>query len=121
MPVLVKIKTTYILWFEYYKILDKIHKYTLGQKIDELWIEIIEAVPIATFLDKSEKQPWVRLGIRKLDTIKVLLLILWETKSLDNKKYIHPSQHIQEIGKMLGGWNGQIAKSLQLKQNSPVK
>ncbi len=92
--------------------MDKVHKYTLGQKIDALWIEIIEAVSIATFLDKSEKQPWVRLAIRKLDTIKVLLLILWETKSLENKKYIHLSEKVDEIGKMLGGWNGQISKTI---------
>lgn len=79
---------------------------------------------MATFLDKSEKQPWVRLAIRKIDTIKVLLMILWETKSLDNKKYIDLSIKIDEVGKMLGGWNGQLAKSIrpaQDKQNSPAK
>jgi len=103
-------------WFSYYTKLDKTHRYTLGQKIDNLFIEIIEAIAIATFLDKTEKQPWVRLAIRKLDTIKVLLLILWETKSLDNKKYIHLGESIEEIGRMLGGWNGQLTK-----QNSPTK
>ena len=41
-------------------------------------------------------------------------MILWETKSLDNKKYIALSLKIEEIGKMLGGWSGQLAK-----QNSP--
>jgi len=105
-----------LIWFEYYKNLDKTHKYTLGQKIDTLFIEIIEAISIATFLDKKEKQPWVRFGIRKLDTIKVLLMILWETKSLDDKKYIHLSEPLEEIGKMLGGWNGQLTK-----QNSPKR
>jgi hypothetical protein len=30
----------------------------------------------------------VRLAIRKLDTLKVLLMLLWETKSLRDKKYI---------------------------------
>lgn len=79
---------------------------------------MIEAISIATFLDKTEKLPWIRLAIRKLDTIKVLFLILWETKSLDTKKYIHISQPLEEIGKMLGGWNGQVSKSLE-KQNSP--
>lgn len=114
LPVLQKLKTVYILWFEYYKILDKTHKYTLGQKIDTLFVEIIEAIAIATFLDKTEKQPWVRFAIRKLDTVKILLMVLWETKSLDDKKYIHISQPIDEVGKMLGGWNGQLTK-----QNSP--
>lgn len=111
-----KVKTVYILWFDCYKKLEKVHKYTLGQKIDNLFVEIIEAIAIATFLDKTEKQPWIRLAIRKLDTIKILLMILWEVKSIDNKKYMHISMPLEEIGKMLGGWNGQIAK-----QNSPAK
>lgn len=111
-----RVKSVYILWFEYYKILDKTHKYTLGSKIDNLFIETIEGIAVVTFLDKTEKQPWVKFAIRKLDTIKILLMVLWETKSLDDKKYIHISKPLGEIGKMLGGWNGQL-----IKQNSPSK
>jgi hypothetical protein len=43
-------------------------------------------------------------------------MILWETKSLDDKKYITLSVILDEVGKMLGGWNGQL-----IKQNSPKK
>lgn len=78
--------------------------------MDNLFIETIEAIASATFLSKTEKQPWVRLAIRKLDTSKVLLLILWETKSLDTKKYVALSLPLEEVGKMLGGWNGQLTK-----------
>ena len=74
----------------------------------------MEAISLAGFLGRDEKQPYVRLSIRKVDTLKILLMILWETKSLDNKKYITLSTGIDEIGKMLGGWNGQLTK-----QNSP--
>ena len=42
-------------------------------------------------------------------------MVLWEAKSIDNKKYLALSVKIEEIGKMLGGWNGQL-----LKQNSPA-
>lgn len=73
----------------------------------------MEMIIQASFLSKKEKQPYVRVGIRKIDTLKIFLMILWETKSLDNKKYITLSLKIEEIGKMLGGWNGQL-----LKQNS---
>lgn len=76
----------------------------------------MESVSIASFLIKSEKIPYVRLAIRKLDTVKLLLMILWETKSLDNKKYIALSIQLDQIGKMLGGWNGQLTK-----ENSPAK
>lgn len=111
-----KAKDAYILWYEYYQILPKTHRHSLGQKIDALFIEIIEGIAIAGFLSKEEKQPWVRLAIRKTDTLKVLLMVLWETKSLSDKRYIALSLKIEEIGKMLGGWNGQL-----LKQNSPTK
>ncbi len=92
----------------------KTHRYSLGTRIDGLFVEIIETIAIASFLPKTEKQPYVRIVIRKVDTLKILLMVLWETKSLDDKKYIALSVPINDIGKMLGGWNGQLAK-----QNSP--
>ena len=113
------------MWYSYYHILPKLHRHTLGQRIDTLFVEIIEAVSIASFLSPSEKQPYVRLAIRKLDTVKILLLVLWETKSFENKKYIALSLPLDDIGKMLGGWNGQLTKSAELtrdKQNpAPFK
>lgn len=110
MPLLQKIKTAYLLWYGYYQILPKTHRHSLGQRIDDLFVETIEAVSIAAFLAREEKQPYVRIAIRKIDTLKILLMILWETKSLDNKKYLALSIKIDEIGKMAGGWNGQLQK-----------
>ncbi|MEK7539414.1 MAG: four helix bundle protein [Patescibacteria group bacterium] len=94
----------------------KTQKYSLGNRIDNLLIESIEATVTATFLSKEEKLPWIRLAIRKTDTLKVLLMILWETKSIDDRKYVALSMKLDVAGKMLGGWSGQIAK-----QNSPAK
>ncbi|MDR3547732.1 MAG: four helix bundle protein [Candidatus Pacebacteria bacterium] len=115
MPVLERLKAAYILWNQYYQILPKIHRYSLGERLDTLFVEAIEAIACASFLARNEKQPYVRLAIRKLDTLKVLLMVLWETKSLDTKKYAALSIPFDEVGKMLGGWNGQLSK-----QNSPV-
>ncbi len=41
-------------------------------------------------------------------------MVLWEAGSLETKKYAALSLPLEEIGKMLGGWNGQLQK-----QNSP--
>ncbi|PIQ80351.1 MAG: hypothetical protein COV79_00985, partial [Parcubacteria group bacterium CG11_big_fil_rev_8_21_14_0_20_41_14] len=68
----------------------------------------------ASFLVRGEKIPFVRRAIQKLDTLKIFLMVLWETKSLDNKKYGVLSAPLDEIGRQLGGWNGQLTK-----QNSP--
>ena len=105
-----------MLWYGYYKVLPKEHRYTLGQKIDNLLTEIIEAISCASFLVLTEKQPYIKIAIRKTDAVKIFLLILWETKSLDDKKYLVISEKINEIGRMLGGWNGQLTK-----QNSSAK
>ena len=104
----------YLLWFEYYQTIPKAHRHTLGQQIDNLWIEIIKTLATASFLPRQEKMPYVRSTIQKIDTLKILLMILWETKSLQNQKYIALSLKIETIGKMLGGWNGQL-----IKQNFP--
>lgn len=114
MPLLQKIKDAYIIWYGFYQILPKSHRHSLGQRVDALFVEIIESIAIASFLARDEKIPYVRLAIRKIDTLKILIMVLWETKSLDNKKYIDLSLKVDEIGKMLGGWNGQLQK-----QNSP--
>jgi hypothetical protein len=83
--------------------------------VDSLFVESIEAVSIAGFLPKEDKSPWIRQAIRKIDTLKVFLHILWEVKSLNDKKYIALSIKIDEVGRMLGGWMGQIQKHLESK------
>lgn len=68
-------------------------------------------ISAAAFLPKHEKLPYLRTAIRKCDAIKLLLLVLWESKSLDTKKYAALSVPMDEIGRMLGGWQGQLTKN----------
>ena len=116
LPILARIKQCYLLWHEYHSTLPKLHRYTLGKKIDNIFVEIIEMASAAAFLPRGAKLPYVQAAARKLDTLKLLLMVAWESKSLDTKKYIVLSEKIDETGKMLGGWHGQL-----LKQNSPTK
>lgn len=116
MPVLEKLKSAYLFWYQNYTILPKTHRYSLGEKIDNLFINTIEAIIAASFLNQTEKLPYVRLAIRKIDTLKIFLMMLWETKSFDDKKYIALSLKIDEVGRNLGGWSGQIIKQNSLKK-----
>jgi len=111
LPVLERIKQAYLLWHEYYCTLPKVHRYTVGERVDALFIEIIEAISGAEFLPRDKKLPFVAVAIRKLNTLLLLLMILWETKSLRDKKYVALATKIDEAGKMLGGWAGQLAKT----------
>lgn len=84
--------------------------------MDTLFVEVMEMVSAAAFLPKQEKLPYLRTAIRKIDAIKLLLLILWESKSLDTKKYAALSEKADEIGRMLGGWQGQMVKQNSSEQ-----
>ncbi len=116
LPVLERIKQAYLLWHEYHSTLPKVHRYTVGERVDTLFIEIMEQLSAAAFLPRDKKLPFVSLAIRKLNTSSLLLILLWETKSLRDKKYIALSTQLDEVGKMLGGWQGQLQK-----QNSPAR
>ncbi len=104
LPVLERLKSAYLLWYGYYQKLPRVHRYTLGERIDFLFIELIEALACASFSVKYEKAPFLRIATRKLDALKILLLVLWETKSLDTNKYSTLSLPLEEVGRMLGGW-----------------
>ncbi len=106
-----RLKTAYLLWHQYHEKLPKTQKYSLGNKIDTLLIEILETTAAAGFLQKEEKIPWVKISIRKLDTLKILLLILWESGGLLDKRYVSLSIPLDEAGRMLGGWLGQLTKT----------
>ena len=116
LPILEIMKSVYILWQNYLPTIPKTSRYTLAETIDKYFIQTIESILIASFLEKQEKQPFVRKAIISLDTLKFLLYILWEIKALDIKKYVTLSEPLATAGKQLGGWHGQI-----VKQNSPTK
>lgn len=94
----------YKLWQEYRDHFPKKSRYSLGGKIDALFIEIIELLFIASYLGKQEKLPFLQKAARKLDVLKFFFQVSWEIKSLDNKKYISIAELLNEIGRMLGGW-----------------
>lgn len=115
LPVLTQIKSVYNLWGAYSVKLPKATKYSLGLKIDNLLIDTIEAIAIATFLQRAEKLPYLKKAIARVDTLKVFLQMTWEMKTLSTKQYADISEKLADVGKMLGGWYGQV-----VKQNSPT-
>lgn len=110
LPVIQKLTAAYKLWHEFLPNFPKTSRYTLGEKIDSLFLEVTELAFLASYFYKVQKIPYVQKAIEKLDLLKFFLQIAWELKALDNKKFILLSEKLNEIGKMLGGWLRQLAK-----------
>jgi hypothetical protein len=88
----------------------KLSRFTLGAKIDTLFIETVEFILLAGYAPKNQKLSIIKRASTKLDALKFFLQLAWETKSLDNKKYLVIAKLLEEAGKMLGGWQRQIEK-----------
>ena len=78
-----------------------------------MFIEVLEAIYVASYLSKKEKLPFVQKAITKLNLLNFFLQVSWEIKSLDDKKYIAVSEPLAEIGRLLGGWKNKILKESQ--------
>jgi len=87
--------------------LDKLTRFGLGAKIESLFIETIQNIFIASHKTKEGRRVYLDKASDVFDLLKFLLQIMWEMKTLDSKKYIALSKHLQEIGRMLGGWQRQ--------------
>ena len=108
LSIIQKLIAFYKLWHKFLPHIPKTSRYTLGIKIDRLIIETTEFIFIASRSDREQKSPFLQKAANKLDVLKFFLQIAWEIKSLDNKKYIILSEHLNEIGRMLGGWSRQF-------------
>ena len=93
----------------------RLTRYSLGEKVNQLFIDLIELVLVATYANKEQKTVLVQKASVKLDTLKYFLQIAWELKAIDNKRFAAVSAPMAEAGKMLGGWRKQLDTQTPLK------
>jgi hypothetical protein len=82
----------------------RLSRYTLGVKIDELFINILELTQTAQYTKREDKLNFLQQLNRKFDTLKFFITLLWEAKGLDASQYGQLSQKLSTAGKMLGKW-----------------
>lgn len=109
-PIIVRLIEAYKLWHDFLPNMAKTSRFTLGQKVDDLFIETTELMFLASHLSKEQKVPSLQKASAKLDLLKLFLQISWEVKAIDNRKYAMLSEPLEEIGRMLGGWVRQTMK-----------
>jgi len=110
LPVLQKTAEAYKLWHNILPHIQRLTRYSLGEKINDLFIELAELIFTAGFTSKQQKATIIERASIKLDVLKFFLQTAWELKALDNKKFSALSVPLTEIGRMLGGWKKQLLK-----------
>ena len=84
--------------------LPRLSRYTLGVKIDRLFIELLEITFTAKYAKRTEKLNFLEELSRKLDNLKFFITLLFEAKGLDASKFGQLSQKLSTAGKMTGKW-----------------
>lgn len=103
-PIIQKI---YDLYHELYLAVGKMpkkDKYTLGEKMQKITLDLFELLISASYSERTQKSVYLYKASIKLDLLKIITRLAHEIKALDNKKYLLLEEKLQEIGKMLGGW-----------------
>jgi len=79
-------------------------RYTLGARIENKFLDLLELSYIAYFTGKEKKAEKITECILITDTLKFFLSVAWEGKLISNKQCEDMALKLEEIGKMLGGW-----------------
>jgi len=105
-----KLKDAYKIWQEILPHISKSQRQTIAAKIDEFLLNGLESTFRASYAPTPKRFDFVADAIIKIDSAKFFLLIGWENKIIDDKKYIRLSEKLVEASKMLAGWKAYLEK-----------
>lgn len=103
-PIFKKIYDLYKTFYSCRTTVSKQDRYAIWQKSENLILEILEGILLASQLPKSEKLPTLNGVSLKLNILRVFIRLMKDIKTIDNKRYTDLETIVDEIGRMLGGW-----------------
>ena len=92
-----------MVWVNIVSHIPKSSRYTIGVRIENKFLDLLEISYTAYFAEKNNKSDKITDCILILDILKFLLSVAWEAKIISNKHYEELSLKLEEAGKMLGG------------------
>ena len=81
-----RIKESYLLWLTITPHIAKTSRYTIGQRIENKFLDLLELSYTAYFTGKDNKVEKISECILILDTLKYLISVTWEGKVISNSQ-----------------------------------
>jgi hypothetical protein len=111
LPIIQKATEAYKMWHEFHNKFPRLSKFSLGQRLDDLFVEMMENLFLARYASGERKIDYLNIAATKHDLLKFLLQVAWEIQALNHKRFATLSEPISEIGKMIGGWQNDLRKN----------
>jgi len=83
-------------------------KFILADRIETALLDLLEDM-IEAYYGK-EKRLVLRRGNVRLEKIRYLIRLSHDLKILGGRRYIYVSERVDEIGKMIGGWERSLVR-----------
>lgn len=93
-----------MLWMNISVHIPKAVRFTIGARIENKFLYLLELLYLAYFTEKEKKGQKIVECVLILDTLKFLIQLAWEAKLISHKQYEEIALKLDEVGKMLGGW-----------------
>lgn len=97
-----------MLWLNIVPHIQKGSRYTIGARIENKFLDLLESSYVTYFSNKEDKVKKISNCILLLDTLKFIVSVAWESKIIANKHFEEIALKLEEIGKMLGGWKNSL-------------
>ncbi len=104
-----RVKEGYLIWLNIVPHIAKGARYTIGARIEDKFLDLLELSYITYFTEKDRKMEKISKCILYLDTIKFLISVAWEGNLISNKQCKDIASNLEEVGKMFGGWKKNLS------------
>lgn len=99
-----RVKEGYLIWMEIVPHIAKGARYTIGTRIENTYLDLLEQTYTAYFSPKEEKKERITSCVFTLDILKFLISVAWEGKLISHSQCEKLAVKLEEVGKMFGGW-----------------
>ena len=103
-PILKKSYDLYRTFNEYRRVVPKAVRHTIYERSENAILDMVEYILEAGYSKSGDKVAILERASVKLNLLRFFVRLMKETRSIDTKKYTVLQAHIDEIGRMLGGW-----------------
>ena len=110
-------KKIYKIWLPIYHNFPKVEKFGIGQKIDHLFLNLLEILRLGTYSPQNEKIILLRKSLKMIDSLRFFLQLSWEANLMSIKQFGIIGAEIEKLGKLVGS----IKKNLEKKTSAETE
>ena len=108
-PLFHKVYDLYKLLYSYQDKIPKAQRYTLWQRCENVSLLLLERLIATSHLQGTARIQILHEISNHIDLLKVLIRLAQETHLITAEQYVAVQTHLQEAGKMVGGWLKSVA------------